>query len=75
VLVFAFYIDSTASAALYRHQQALWLLVPVFFYWIDRVWRIAKRGEMHDDPVVFALTDKASLGVLAVFAAVVLMAI
>jgi 4-hydroxybenzoate polyprenyltransferase/phosphoserine phosphatase len=75
VLVFAFYIDSTASAALYRHQKALWLLVPVFFYWIDRVWRIAKRGDMHDDPVVFALTDIASLGVLAVFAVVVLLAI
>lgn len=75
VLVFAFYIDSTASAALYRHQNALWLLLPLFFYWIDRVWRTAKRGDMHDDPVVFALTDRVSLGVLGVFAAVVLLSI
>ncbi|MEO7433457.1 MAG: UbiA family prenyltransferase [Dokdonella sp.] len=75
VLVFAFYIDSTASAALYRHQNALWLLLPLFFYWIDRVWRTAKRGDMHDDPVVFALTDTVSLGVFGVFAAVVLLAI
>lgn len=75
VLVLAFYIDSTASAALYRHPEVLWLLTPILLYWISRVWWLARRGEMHDDPVVFALTDKVSLAVLAVFAFVIFLAV
>ncbi len=75
VLVLAFYINSTKSAQLYRHHELLWLLAPILFYWISRVWLIARRGEMHDDPVVFALTDKVSLGVLALFAVVIFLAI
>ena len=75
VLVLAFYIDSTASEALYRRYHLLWLLTPLLLYWISRVWLLARRGRMHDDPVVFALTDKVSLGVLVAFAAVVVLAI
>lgn len=75
VLVLAFYINSTASTALYRHHEVLWVLIPVLLYWISRVWLIARRGDMHDDPVVFALTDRVSLGVLALFAVVILIAI
>ncbi len=75
VLVLAFYINSTASTALYRHHEFLWVLAPVLLYWVSRVWLIAQRGDMHDDPVVFALTDHVSLLVLAVFALVILVAI
>jgi 4-hydroxybenzoate polyprenyltransferase len=75
VLVLAFYINSTASTALYRHHQVLWVLTPVLLYWISRIWLVAQRGDMHDDPVVFALTDRVSLLVLAVFALVILVAI
>lgn len=75
VLVLAFYINSTASTALYRHHELLWVLAPLLLYWISRVWLIAQRGDMHDDPVVFALTDRVSLWVLAVFAAVIVLAI
>jgi 4-hydroxybenzoate polyprenyltransferase/phosphoserine phosphatase len=75
VLVLALYIDSTKSAALYRHAHWLWLLVPLLSYWLVRVWRLARRGRMHDDPVVFALTDWRSLAVLVGFAAVVAAAI
>ncbi len=75
VLVLALYINSTASEVLYRHQQVLWLLCPVLLYWVSRVWLIAHRGAMHDDPVVFALTDGVSRVVLAICAAVVIGAI
>jgi len=34
--------------------------LPPLLYWISRVWMKAHRGEMHDDPVVFAATDKQS---------------
>lgn len=75
VLVLALYIDSTASAALYRHPQWLWLMCPLLLYWISRVWIIAHRGAMHDDPVVFAITDNVSRVVLVLCAIVVLLAI
>lgn len=71
VLVLALYINSTASEALYRHQEVLWLLCPLLLYWISRVWLIAHRGGMHDDPVVFALVDRVSRVVLALCAIVV----
>lgn len=68
VLVLALYINSTASEALYRHPQVLWLLCPLLLYWISRVWLIAHRGFMHDDPVVFALVDRVSRVILALCA-------
>lgn len=74
-LVLAFYINSTKSAELYAHHRMLWLLLPVLLFWIGRVWLLARRGRMHDDPVVFALTDRVSLAVLVVFAAVIWLAI
>jgi 4-hydroxybenzoate polyprenyltransferase len=75
VLVLALYINSTASEALYRHPTVLWLLCPVLLYWISRAWLIAHRGEMHDDPVVFAITDRVSRLLLAVAVVIVFSAI
>ncbi len=60
VLVTALYINSNEVITLYTHPKALWLICPLLLYWISRVWLIAGRGDMHDDPVVFAITDRAS---------------
>lgn len=75
VLVLALYINSTASADLYHRPHVLWLLCPLLLYWISRVWIIAHRGAMHDDPVVFAARDKLSLVLLVLAACVVVLAI
>jgi len=75
VLVLALYINSTASEVLYRHPLVLWLWCPMLFYWISRAWLVSHRDEMHDDPVVFALTDPVSLCVLAACAAAAVAAI
>lgn len=72
VLVFALYINSAESMTLYRRPEMLWLLCPVLLYWISRVWVIAHRGGMHDDPVVFAVTDRVSQIVLLVCGAIIL---
>jgi hypothetical protein len=53
----------------------LWLLCPLLLYWVSRVWLIAYRGAMHDDPVVFALTDTVSRVVLVLCAAAIVGAI
>ncbi|WP_321796387.1 UbiA family prenyltransferase [Caballeronia sp. J97] len=65
VLVLAMYIQDERTAALYRHPQYIWIACPVMLYWISRTWVIAHRGEMHDDPIVFAARDRMSLLVVA----------
>jgi 4-hydroxybenzoate polyprenyltransferase len=61
IVVIAVYINSADSLVLYRHHQALWLICPLLLFWISRVWMLTARGHMHEDPVVFALRDPASL--------------
>jgi len=72
VLVLALYINDAQTADLYRSPQWLWLACPALLYWLSRVWLLAHRGQMHHDPVVFALTDRVSqligLAFVAIFA-------
>ena len=74
VLVAALYINTERVAALYREPALVWLVCPLLLYWISRVWLLAHRGEMHDDPVVFAVTDRVSYVVGALMAAVLVIA-
>jgi hypothetical protein len=60
-LVLALYINSSEGSDLYANPLWLWLLCPLVLYWITRVWFVAKRRQLHTDPVVFALTDRVSL--------------
>ena len=73
VLVLALYIRSGEVTALYTHPRWLWLLCPLMLYWVGRVWLLAHRGQVNEDPLVFALKDKLSYAVGAV-ALVVLLA-
>jgi len=61
VVVFMLYIGRPDVTALYRHPNRLWLIVPILIYWLYRVWLLASRGELDDDPVVFAFKDRLSL--------------
>ena len=63
VLVFALYITSGDVVVLYRSPALLWFAVPLLLYWMSRVWLLAHRGQLHEDPVVFALTDAQSYAV------------
>jgi len=60
VLVFCLYVDTDVVTRMYRAPMLLWFIAPVLLYWISRVWFLAHRGEMQDDPVKFALTDSRS---------------
>lgn len=62
VLVLALYINSPEIEPLYHRPKAIWMLCVLLLYWISRVWMTAHRGGMHDDPVVYALRDRVSLG-------------
>ena len=61
VMVVALYINSDKVLTLYSNPMILWLLCPLLMYWIGRIWLRTARGEMHEDPIVFALRDKVSL--------------
>jgi 4-hydroxybenzoate polyprenyltransferase len=75
VVVFMLYIARPDVTELYRHATRLWLIVPLLIYWLNRVWLLASRGELDDDPVVFAMRDGMSLAVGAAVAVVALLAI
>jgi 4-hydroxybenzoate polyprenyltransferase len=60
VLVLALYLNATTVAGLYATPEILWVVCVVLLYWISRAAMIAHRGEMHDDPIVFALRDRVS---------------
>jgi len=68
VVVLTLYISNINAVELYSHPNRLWLLVPVLLLWISRLWLLASRGQLDEDPVVYAITDKRSLlmGVLVV---------
>jgi 4-hydroxybenzoate polyprenyltransferase len=75
VLVLALYMNSSEVKTLYRHHQALWVLFGLLLYWVSRVWMLAFRGEMHDDPIVFAMKNRLSLFVIGLCVATVVIAI
>lgn len=57
VLVLVLYINSKEVVALYRSPTILWLIGPCLLYWITRVWLLAHRGEMDEDPILFTVKD------------------
>jgi 4-hydroxybenzoate polyprenyltransferase/phosphoglycolate phosphatase-like HAD superfamily hydrolase len=61
VLVITLYLSSDAVTRIYSHPQMLWGVTPVLLFWISRVIFKAHRGEMHDDPIVFAAKDRVSM--------------
>jgi 4-hydroxybenzoate polyprenyltransferase len=74
VLVFALYINSPAMMVYYSRPEALWGICLILVYWIIRIWFLAARDEMHDDPVLFAVKDKISLAAGALVVACLLVA-
>lgn len=61
VAVLTLYISNLNTAQLYHHTNRLWLLVPVLLLWISLLWLRASRGQLDEDPVVYAITDRRSL--------------
>jgi len=75
VLVLALYINSPEIESLYSRPKVIWTLCVLMLYWISRVWMTAQRGQMHDDPVVFALKDVQSIGIGVLAAVTVFLAV
>lgn len=61
VVVLGYYVRDEAVYGLYARPELIWLACPVLLAWITRVWVLAYRGEMQEDPVDFAIHDRPSL--------------
>lgn len=75
VTVLALYISSDDVNQLYNRPEALWLICPLMMYWIGRALVLAHRRLIDDDPLVFAIRDRNSLGAIVCILAVVGIAI
>jgi len=71
VLVVALFVNSDKVLENYNHPVILWLICPLLMYWISRLWVIAARGDLHEDPIIFAVRDKLSRLVLGMLVGVV----
>jgi 4-hydroxybenzoate polyprenyltransferase len=70
VLIFALYINSPDTNQMYQNTIWLWLVPPILLYWVSRIWMKAHRGQVDDDPVVFAAKDWQSIFVLIASASI-----
>ncbi|MFY9514097.1 MAG: UbiA family prenyltransferase [Rubrivivax sp.] len=69
VVVFGLFVATVAAAGLYAHANLLWLVGVGLLYWMGRLWIKTSRGEMHDDPIVFTLSDFGTRTVLLLMVA------
>jgi 4-hydroxybenzoate polyprenyltransferase len=74
-LVVVLYANSAEAATNYSATNVLWGLAPLLAFWLSRAWFVAFRGEMHDDPIVYALRDPASYAVVAAMAGLTYLAL
>lgn len=69
VMVLALYSNSQPVVHLYSRPEMLWGICLILLFWNSRIAILTNRGEMHDDPLVFAARDRTSqvcgLGILA----------
>jgi 4-hydroxybenzoate polyprenyltransferase/phosphoserine phosphatase len=74
VLILALYTQSLIVPDLYPAAEWIWLVPPLLLYWVARLWLKAGRGEIDDDPVLFAARDWQSLTIAAIAAILFLLA-
>ncbi|MFC1785846.1 UbiA family prenyltransferase [Candidatus Neomarinimicrobiota bacterium] len=72
LLILALYINGDQVMALYKQPKLIWITIPILLYWLMRMWYVAHKGRMTDDPIVFAIKDKISY---AMFFAIVIILI
>ncbi len=61
LILVLYIIDSAWPSGVYKLPEVLWLAPVLISLWLMRVWLLANRGDLHDDPVVFAIRDPKSL--------------
>lgn len=73
-LVLSLYVQSDIASRSYASPSVLWAVIPLLLFWQCHLWLSTARGQMHDDPIVYALRDRVSWAVLALLIVVVVAA-
>ncbi len=66
LIFFSYLVDPTSPMHAYSYPEPLWVICVLIAYWLGRAWLLACRGQMNEDPVLFALKDRASLLIASV---------
>jgi 4-hydroxybenzoate polyprenyltransferase/phosphoserine phosphatase len=74
IVVFGMFISASETRERYKTPEALWLVSVGLVYWLMRIWVKTGRGEMNDDPIIFAALDKISRYTIFLIIAIVLIA-
>lgn len=74
MLVLALYINSEHVIELYKSPILIWFMIPVLFYWLMRMWMVANRGKMTDDPIIYAMRDKTTYVAMIIIVIIMLLA-
>jgi 4-hydroxybenzoate polyprenyltransferase len=76
VLIVVLYLtDEAFPSGVYNNPPFLWAAPLLLHLWVSRIWLLAHRGRMDDDPVAFALRDRTSLLVAGLMALALLAAL
>ena len=75
IFVFTMYLGSDKVMELYTYPRLLWTFCPLLLYWITRIWHMAWRGRIDDDPLAFAARDIQTYVIGAIGIAALLYAI
>ncbi|GAA4770846.1 UbiA family prenyltransferase [Stakelama sediminis] len=70
ILVLALFAHDPTTAAHYANPELLWLLCLPLIYWMNRIWMMARRGQVEGDPVAFAIKDRRSILIGAAMACI-----
>jgi 4-hydroxybenzoate polyprenyltransferase len=73
LVLILYLIEDAYPRDFYAHPDFLWPLPALLLLFLGRAWLLGARGELHEDPVIFALKDRVSL-LLAFLGAIVLAA-
>ncbi|MEZ7813903.1 MAG: 4-hydroxybenzoate polyprenyltransferase/phosphoserine phosphatase [Paracoccaceae bacterium] len=71
-VIMGLYINSAVVRQMYNSPEIIALTIPVLCFWNSWIWLKASRGEMHEDPVMFAIKDRLSLFCGAIFGAILI---
>ncbi|MEJ7605152.1 MAG: UbiA family prenyltransferase [Bryobacteraceae bacterium] len=75
VMVIALYVNGLDVRGLYTRPNLLFMMCVVVLLWLTRLWLLTHRGQMHEDPVLYAIRDRWSLILGGLAIAVILAAL
>ncbi len=74
LLILALYIKGEQVMLLYEQPELIWITIPILLYWLMRMWFVAHKGRMTDDPIVFAIKDKSSYVIFSLIIIILIIA-